>query len=331
MVLTRRIDTEAIALQRQGELGFWASLLGQEAPRSAPAERCARRTGLPHLSRAWRRLVPRRRPADAARAVSRDESGRLGPARATASTCTRSSSARRPCTPPVTRWVSSATARSAPATRPRHRGVRLLRRWRIEPGRRQRGVRLRRAPTTRPSCSSARTTSGRSRSRSSAVPDPAVPPGDGFGFPGIRVDGNDVLAVHAVTTATRWTGRVGHGPHAHRGLYLPDGRTHHLRRPEQVPAGGRAGALAAPGSDRPGTRLPRSGTRRPTPTSSRDVDAEADADGQELRAGLPARCRTPITVVVRPRVCDHRRRTCEQQQTGFADYLAIRRGPGGAS
>jgi 2-oxoisovalerate dehydrogenase E1 component alpha subunit len=31
MVLVRRVDTEAIALQRQGELGIWASLLGQEA------------------------------------------------------------------------------------------------------------------------------------------------------------------------------------------------------------------------------------------------------------------------------------------------------------
>ncbi len=31
MVLVRRIDTEATALQRQGELGIWASLLGQEA------------------------------------------------------------------------------------------------------------------------------------------------------------------------------------------------------------------------------------------------------------------------------------------------------------
>lgn len=30
LVLTRRIDTEAVALQRQGELGLWASLLGQE-------------------------------------------------------------------------------------------------------------------------------------------------------------------------------------------------------------------------------------------------------------------------------------------------------------
>ena len=31
MVLVRRVDTEAISLQRQGELGIWASLLGQEA------------------------------------------------------------------------------------------------------------------------------------------------------------------------------------------------------------------------------------------------------------------------------------------------------------
>ncbi len=32
MVLTRRFDAEATTLQRQGELGLWASLLGQEAP-----------------------------------------------------------------------------------------------------------------------------------------------------------------------------------------------------------------------------------------------------------------------------------------------------------
>ena len=31
MVLSRRVDTEAIALQRQGELGLWPSMLGQEA------------------------------------------------------------------------------------------------------------------------------------------------------------------------------------------------------------------------------------------------------------------------------------------------------------
>src|SRR5687768_18558287 len=31
LVLVRRLDAEATALQRQGELGIWASLLGQEA------------------------------------------------------------------------------------------------------------------------------------------------------------------------------------------------------------------------------------------------------------------------------------------------------------
>ena len=31
LVFVRRIDTEAIALQRQGELGLWPPLLGQEA------------------------------------------------------------------------------------------------------------------------------------------------------------------------------------------------------------------------------------------------------------------------------------------------------------
>jgi len=31
MLLTRRFDTEATALQRQGELGLWAQSLGQEA------------------------------------------------------------------------------------------------------------------------------------------------------------------------------------------------------------------------------------------------------------------------------------------------------------
>jgi 2-oxoisovalerate dehydrogenase E1 component alpha subunit len=31
LVMVRKIDTEAIALQRQGEIGIWASLLGQEA------------------------------------------------------------------------------------------------------------------------------------------------------------------------------------------------------------------------------------------------------------------------------------------------------------
>ena len=60
LVLVRRIDTEATALQRQGELGIWAQLLGQEAAQVGSG-RALRPAGLrlPDLPRARRRLVPR--------------------------------------------------------------------------------------------------------------------------------------------------------------------------------------------------------------------------------------------------------------------------------
>jgi pyruvate dehydrogenase E1 component alpha subunit len=41
LVLVRRLDTEATALQRQGELGLWASLLGQEAAQIGSARALA--------------------------------------------------------------------------------------------------------------------------------------------------------------------------------------------------------------------------------------------------------------------------------------------------
>ena len=43
LVVVRRIDAEATALQRQGELGLWAPLLGQEAAQVGSA-RALRRT-----------------------------------------------------------------------------------------------------------------------------------------------------------------------------------------------------------------------------------------------------------------------------------------------
>ncbi|UYP20307.1 pyruvate dehydrogenase (acetyl-transferring) E1 component subunit alpha [Rhodococcus sp. Z13] len=41
MVVARRLDTEAVALQRQGELGLWAPLLGQEAAQVGSAHALA--------------------------------------------------------------------------------------------------------------------------------------------------------------------------------------------------------------------------------------------------------------------------------------------------
>ena len=41
LVVVRRIDSEATALQRQGELGLWAPLLGQEAAQVGSARALA--------------------------------------------------------------------------------------------------------------------------------------------------------------------------------------------------------------------------------------------------------------------------------------------------
>ena len=65
LVLVRRFDVEATALQRQGELGIWASLLGQEAAQvGVRPGAAAGRHGLPDLPRARRRLVPGVRPGE---------------------------------------------------------------------------------------------------------------------------------------------------------------------------------------------------------------------------------------------------------------------------
>ena len=51
----------------------------------------------------------------------------------------------------------------------------------------------------------------------------------GYGMPGIRVDGNDVLACYAVMAEAAATGPRGRRPDADRGDHLPDGSAHHLR------------------------------------------------------------------------------------------------------
>ena len=76
----------------------------------------------------------------------------------------------------------------------------------------------------------------------------------GFGFPGVRVDGNDVLATYAVTAGRAAAGPRGPGPDARRGVHLPDGRAHHDRRPDPLPALGGPRALEAQGPDRRGSR-----------------------------------------------------------------------------
>jgi hypothetical protein len=157
LVLVRRIDVEATALQRQGELGH----LGQPA-------RARRRPGRvrPGDARGDYAFPAYREHGVACAAAStrstcwpvpRGEPRRLGPEREELPPLHRSSSAPRRCTRPATPWACRRTARE--------RGHRLLRRRRDSQG----DVNERSstpASSTHRSCSSARTTSGPSPSRS---------------------------------------------------------------------------------------------------------------------------------------------------------------------
>ena len=106
----------------------------------------------------------------------------------------------------------------------------------------------------------------------------------GYGFPGIRVDGNDVLACLAVSRWALEECRSGNGPVLDRGVHLPDGRPHHLRRPHPLPAGRRARAVEAEGPAGAGPRAPRPRARGRARLLRRASSAESDALAARLRA-----------------------------------------------
>ena len=214
MVMTRRVDSEATALQRQGELGLWASCLGQEAAQIGSAARdggqdfvfptyrehgvawCQgidpvellalfRGTDLGGWDTQGASLPPlhdRHRVADAARGRLRD--GRRA---------RRSGRHRRPGA--------------------RRGGDRLSRRRGDQPGRCQRGVGLRVSSYNAPIvffCQNNQWAISEPIERQSRIP--LYKRAAGFGFPGVRVDGNDVLAMHAVTSEALERARSGNGP-----------------------------------------------------------------------------------------------------------------------
>ena len=201
LVMVRRLDTEATALQRHGELGLWAPCQGQEAAQ----------VGAAHATRPSDRIFPTYRehgmawvrgvdPRHAAGTVPRHDAGRLGPGRARPEPL--HDRHRRPdaCTPSATRWGSSATA---PTTRRWCASVTAPRRRATSPRRS-----CTRRSTTRPWSSSARTTSGRSPSRWSARA--------GSRSTGARPDSASPASGWTATTCwpcrrsspPRWTGRA---------------------------------------------------------------------------------------------------------------------------
>ena len=66
----------------------------------------------------------------------------------------------------------------------------------------------------------------------------------GYGMPGVRVDGGDVLAVYEATREAVDAGTGRRGPDVHRGGHLPRGAARDRRRPDRLhrPGAGRGGA-----------------------------------------------------------------------------------------
>ena len=127
LVLTRRVDVEATALQRQGELGLWASCLGQEAAQVGSGRAMVTADfAFPTYREHGVALTRGRRPAEPARPVPRREQRRLGPERAQL----RALHDRHRQPVPARGWLRDGSAdggRSLRRLRPQQRGHRLLR------------------------------------------------------------------------------------------------------------------------------------------------------------------------------------------------------------
>ena len=123
----------------------------------------------------------------------------------------------------------------------------------------------------------------------------------GFGFPGVRVDGNDVLAVLAVTRAAL-AGRP-RGPGARRSSRRSPTGWARTPPPTTPPATG------SPASSRSGSCATRSPGSRPTSSRSGIADAaffdSVDAEGDELAARIRSGTRRDARPASRPSMFDH--------------------------
>ena len=116
------------------------------------------------------------------------------------------------------------------------------------------------------------------------------------------------------------TGPRGQRPHPGGGLHLPDGRAHHDRRPDPLPALRRRRALEAEGPDRPAGGLPapqRPGRRRLRRDGGQQ---EADELGHHLREGVKA-LPDPKPMDMFDHVYAEETEELRRQREGYAAYL----------
>jgi 2-oxoisovalerate dehydrogenase E1 component alpha subunit len=213
LVLIRRFDAEATALQRQGELGLWASLLGQEAAQVGSGRALRRQDyAFPTYREhgvAWCRGVD---PVNLHGDVPRGQPRRLGPQRKEL--------------PPL----HDHHRRPDPARHRLRHGRPARRRGRHRRPERDTAViaYFGDGATSQGDVSESLVFAGVNNSpvvffcqnnqwaisepNEKQTRAPLYHRARGFGFPGLRVDGNDVLAVYAATRLALDAARSGQGP-----------------------------------------------------------------------------------------------------------------------
>ena len=321
----RRRGHRAAAPGRAGPLGQPARPGGgADRLRPRPARRGLR---LPDLPRARRRLVPRRRPAEPARHVPRRQPRRLGPERATNfHLYTIVIGAQ---TLHATGYAMGIQRDGAVGTGEPDRDAAVIAYFgdgATSAGRRQRGVRLRRRATTPPSCSSARTTSGRSPSPASGRP--AIPLYQRA--PGLRLPRRPRRRQRRAGRVRRDQGRRWSGPAPARAR----------RSSRRSPTGW---ARTPPPTTRPATAPPprsRCGSERDPIARLRGLPGARTAladDGVLRRAARPRAtswrrtCARAVRAMpdpdaagdLRPRLRRRRTRWSTQERAQFAAYLDV--------
>ena len=271
MFVIRAFDQQATNLQRQGQLG---ALAAEPRPGGGSGRLCARRAPagphLPVLPRARRRSHPRCRSARHHPRHARPHARRVGPdrpaqrqhpslhARARIADAARD---RRGHGPRVRRALRHGRPRA------RRGRDRLLRRRRVQPGRRARGDGLRRELPHAADLLPAEQPVGHLGAGRDAVALAAAQARRGLRdaeHPGRRQRRARELCRHP-RGARRGAGRC--GPARDRGADLSTGCAHHERRPDEVPHVGRGAVLDPPRSDRPHARVTSSRAAHRTPSS----------------------------------------------------------------
>ena len=150
---------------------------------------------------------------------------------------------------------------------------------------------------------------------------------DGFGFPGVRVDGNDVLAMHAVTTEALERARSGNGPtfieaYTYRmGAHTTSDDPSKYRLADEL----EHWRLKDP-IERVRAYLTRTGA------ADDDFFAGIDSEAAELAKDLRARClalTAPSLVDLFDDVYATKTQLLGEQQAAYADYVASFEAPAG--